>query len=491
MVNHTPPEESGTQRERAGFKQRIKSLGFQALPFAVGLVLYILLGILLWLALDLYIKPGDDSTKKKDLIQALSLIMAGVAGVIGIYFTWRGQRLSQRAQEENQRNTQAQLRNAQEQLRNAQEELSLTREGQITERFTRAIDQLGNGSLEIKLGGIYALERIARDSPERDYGTVMKVLAAYVREKARWTAETRSVSSLPSTEASDQNGGTDQYKEPSLHLPPTDIQSILDVFTQLEGNRLAHLERVEPNPFVFTHQPPRETDPGEKQLLANRLEEAMHLDLRGTDLRGANLREAHLEGADLSGAHLERADLMYAHLEGATLSGAHLEGANLSSAHLERALFHTAHVAALNQKSLRAVDFVEAHLEGANLSGAHLEGADLMYAHLKEADLSGAYLRGAILLGAYMKSATLSGADLQWAGLSEADLQSANVGKSQPKVEQPFALHFQGANLSEAIGLTQQQIDMAHGDETTQLPEDLDHPEHWSKSTKEQPNEEE
>ncbi len=50
------------------------------------------------------------SGQKKDLVQALGLITAGVAGAFGIYFTWRGQRLTQRGQEENQRNTQEQLR---------------------------------------------------------------------------------------------------------------------------------------------------------------------------------------------------------------------------------------------------------------------------------------------------------------------------------------------------------------------------------------------
>ena len=37
--------------------------------------------------------------------------------------------------------------------------------------------------MAIRLGGIYALERIARDS-EKDHGPIMEVLTAYVREKA-------------------------------------------------------------------------------------------------------------------------------------------------------------------------------------------------------------------------------------------------------------------------------------------------------------------
>jgi hypothetical protein len=41
---------------------------------------------------------------------------------------------------------------------------ALNRAGQITDRFTKAIEQLGHEELDVRLGGIYALERIARDS---------------------------------------------------------------------------------------------------------------------------------------------------------------------------------------------------------------------------------------------------------------------------------------------------------------------------------------
>ncbi|MCA1666553.1 MAG: hypothetical protein LC793_03970, partial [Thermomicrobia bacterium] len=61
----------------------------------------------------------------------------------------------------------------------------VAREGQITERFTRAIDQLGSEKDEIRLGAIYALERIAKDS--RSYqDSIMDILAAYVRRDSRW-----------------------------------------------------------------------------------------------------------------------------------------------------------------------------------------------------------------------------------------------------------------------------------------------------------------
>ena len=57
----------------------------------------------------------------------------------------------------------------------------LTEQGQITDRFTKAIEQIGSDKLDIHIGGIYALERIARDSA-KDHPTVMEVLTAFIRE---------------------------------------------------------------------------------------------------------------------------------------------------------------------------------------------------------------------------------------------------------------------------------------------------------------------
>ena len=54
----------------------------------------------------------------------------------------------------------------------------------MTDRYTKAIEQLGSDKLDVRIGGIYALERIARDSA-RDHPTVMEVLTAFIREHSR------------------------------------------------------------------------------------------------------------------------------------------------------------------------------------------------------------------------------------------------------------------------------------------------------------------
>ncbi len=51
----------------------------------------------------------------------------------------------------------------------------------MTDRYTKAIERLGSDKLDVRIGGIYALERVARDSA-RDHPTVIEVLAAFIRE---------------------------------------------------------------------------------------------------------------------------------------------------------------------------------------------------------------------------------------------------------------------------------------------------------------------
>jgi uncharacterized protein YjbI with pentapeptide repeats len=259
-------------------------------------------------------------------------------------------------------------------------QLHTTREGQITDRYTRAIDQLGHAQLDVRLGGIYALERIARDS-SADRATIGEVLTAFVRSHAPWPP--RLPGQYVATAPIDQ--------VPELQVRAPDVQASVTVlgrggFARPEGDQ------------------------------GNRL------DLHAGDLRHAQLRGAHLEGADLRGAHLDRADLREAHLEGADLSDAHLQRANLRQTHLEQALLALANLegADLGKANLERAFFFGARLEGADLGDANLEQAGLGSAHLEGADLSGANLQGAFLGGAH-----LGRADLRDARLEDADLEGA------------------------------------------------------------------
>jgi hypothetical protein len=82
----------------------------------------------------------------------------------------------------------------------------------ITESFTKAVEQLGSDKLQVRLGGIYTLERISRES-ELDYWPIMETLTGFIRERARWKPET----SAPSQTEVDQG---------SSHGPPTDVAAV-------------------------------------------------------------------------------------------------------------------------------------------------------------------------------------------------------------------------------------------------------------------------
>ena len=207
-----------------------------------------------------------------------------------------------------------------------QQNLEAARETQITEGFTRAIDQLGSDKLNVRLGGIYALERIARES-QRDHGPIMEVLAAFVREHS-WPAV------LPEPEAAPGSDSLVETDEPAWLRVPADIQAAVTV---LGRRNLQNEESGAWSPVGRNYS----------------------LRLFSAYLRGAILIGAHLESATLRRAHLQGALLMGIHLEGANLMEAHLEGANLRDAHLEGAFFR------------------DAHLEGTRLTGARLAHADL------------------------------------------------------------------------------------------------------------------
>jgi hypothetical protein len=105
----------------------------------------------------------------------------------------------------------------------------LAQQGQISDRYTRAIEQLGSDKLELRLGGIFALERIARDSAA-DHASVVEVLSAFVREHIG------SVSSL-----------IERFEEGSLRgAPPRNPKPTIDVRAALTVlGRLPYLPGVD------------------------------------------------------------------------------------------------------------------------------------------------------------------------------------------------------------------------------------------------------
>jgi uncharacterized protein YjbI with pentapeptide repeats len=223
-------------------------------------------------------------------------------------------------------------------------------QGQLTDRFTKAVDQLdrtGTDHLQARLGAIYALERLTLDSP-RDHPTIIEILSAFVR------------SSAPRPAADAGKPG------PCLDQPPAvDVQSALSVLARRNPDH----------------------------------DRGVYVDLSATCLRWTNLTNAAFVGAELSLADLGEANLDHANLTGANLTGAYLHLAYLGSANLRDA-------------ELGDANLGSTYLSDADLTGAFLSGADLRHAEIRNADLRNADLEQADLRGADLADVNFSGANL-------------------------------------------------------------------------------
>jgi len=352
----------------------------------------------------------------------------------------------------------------------AEKTAELSKQGQVTERFTRAINQLaasytsGKKRLEIRVGGIYALEGIARESSEY-YWPVMEILTAYVRENASWQETIQEPVDRLKVVGKEPKTDTLYTIYPKL---PADIQALLTVIgrrelSYLDGEEhrinLAHtnlhgamlmganlrgalLLRTNLQKARFT-----KSNLADAMLDESQLEEA---ELNYANLQGASLRKGKLQRAYLMGANIRHGKMAGAFLQGADLRGADLRGADLEQANLEAANLQKAKLGGAN---LRGANLLGASLEGADLEKADLSVCDLRESNLREANLWGATLQGANLLSATLEGANLKGADLRVANLKEAVLLEANLENSNLEKANLQKAHLRRANLRKARGL--------------------------------------
>lgn len=225
--------------------------------------------------------------------------------------------------------------------RNQARQLAIAREGQLTDRFTRAIEQLGNDKADVRLGGIYALEQIANAS-SRDRRAIVEVLTAFVQGHAPWPPS-RSAQPAQQSDVNDLN---------PLRAWAPDVQAAMTVL----GRRVS--------------------EPTDEAL-----------DLTDVDLRRAELPNGDLQRTKLHRCGLQRIVLHKADLQGAELPRVQMQGADLTDAKLGGARVRRAD---LRRADFGGADLRNADLEFSDFRGAILGGADLRGANVTEARFEGA-----------------------------------------------------------------------------------------------------
>ena len=273
--------------------------------------------------------------------------------------------------------------------------IKVSEDKQVTERFSKSVEMLGAEKLEVRLGGIYMLERISKDSSV-DYSTVMEVLTAFVREKSpRLLVHDESL--------------INRVHDPLDNLEGccrTDTQAALTVIERRNVTRDKKLD--------LTKTQLSGANLCGANLCGINFSSSILIDARFNDsvLNGVFLTDAILNGASLCDAKLKGAKLMCASLVMATLHRAELNGANLKDAHFQGAF--------LKDADLRNANLTLAKLNGADLVNTNFSGANLTYVEFGRADLTGAKLMGADLRGAVLGEVKLTENQIQKSIIDDA-----------------------------------------------------------------------
>ena len=202
----------------------------------------------------------------------------------------------------------------------AERQAITSQRGLSNERFQKGAEMLGSPAMSVRLGGIFALRRMAEEQPEEYHLLVISLLCAFVR--------------VPMSDGGDKiRFQIEDGQEEATTPVSADVQEAM----QAIGSRRA------------------------SGILLERAEEGFHLYLRKAVLRGVQLREANLSMAWLTEADISKAVLPYADLSKARLRRASLAGTELRHADLSGAL-------------LWGTDLSGAILHGANLSGTDMSG---------------------------------------------------------------------------------------------------------------------
>jgi uncharacterized protein YjbI with pentapeptide repeats len=326
----------------------------------------------------------------------------------------------------------------------AHQQTGIQREGHYTSLFTRAVEQLGatrevkvwregsdgaqptqfamtEANLEVRLGAIYALERIAQDSA-RDHWPIMEVLCAYVRNHSNCGEPIRDPGVV-------QNGERDltwAYHVPDVRV---DIQAILTVI-------------------------------GRRSIGRVRVEEARKQEL---DFTGANLQKAVLTGS-FSRANFYRADLTGARVTNCDVArssffeASSLVHANVTDCGLEDTTTF------LSDGILLGVSFRNCRLPRAGFAAIEIDRCRFYRCDLGEADFSGSTLRYVQFFSSNLKDADFEAAKFKGGSMGRSDLTEAN---------------FFGADLSDVSGLNTKALEKAFGDNGTLLPRRVKRPSLW------------
>ena len=266
---------------------------------------------------------------------------------------------------------------AKQRIKVADEQTKISERDLRNERYQKGAEMLASGAIATRIGGVYALKRLAEEYPDEYHIQIMRVLCSFIRHPPKH----------------DENSDAGDRNSPKMLRG--DVQEAIAVI----GGRSEEQRELEGK-------------------------ENYRLDLRHSDLMHADLPDAHLERAILIGACFDRANLKGAFLTNALLSQAKFKRTNMTGANLEGARLWLAELSGARMLHAKLKD---ADMWHAKLIGVRLIGADMSRVNLSEAELQRATMSSSDLTDANLESADLSMAMLEKVNLRRAVMSRANL----------------------------------------------------------------
>ncbi|MCS6265982.1 MAG: pentapeptide repeat-containing protein [Vampirovibrio sp.] len=364
----------------------------------------------------------DYTTAQMDYVKGVFTLIAGLVGILVLMKSFFALDLDrEKAQHELDKAEQAKIE--------ADRKHDLEETKAQNERFAKAIEHLGNDAIDIRLGGIFALEALMNENPEHFASRVITQLCAYSSNRggqlnALWKQTEREKIRIQEDNEEKERRIEFNCVNPKDYSPNEELRSLsTTLYELLKPPSLPPFSDLEAAAQIFCRTPHFQFHYKQQLHLINLFGSEFNLN-NSSNLVNANLKEANLEKcklkwSNLTGAILTNANLIEANLKWTNLTNVDLTNSDLTRANLERTQ--------LTKGNLYGAILKSAQLAKANLTNADLEWADLANADLTEADLTGAKLINASLMRAKLYGVNLTTANLTRAIMTEANLADSNL----------------------------------------------------------------
>jgi len=302
---------------------------------------------------------------------------------------------------------------AAQRTKTAQRTAENAEQGQITDRFSKAVELLSSENVTTRVGGIYALKRIAEDSASRDHEPAMNTIASFIQSASPYQQTIEHNNDIANRIAN----GIDTIDWKAIRAP--------DVFAALET-----LSRRTEKQVKYECQADYAVEIGECNLSYFDLTK---IKVTKVSIEGCNLKGSILDGAEFNGVFADGVNFSSGRIHGflsnrSQFNGADLNNIELFDSYIENSCFdHSA--------------FRGSHLNGATFNTCEMQCSDFSFTTIEESEFKNSQMSATAFSGSDITKLTLTSTNLQDSDFAGATVIQSDFSNST----------FSNANLSHAV----------------------------------------